>query len=141
MALVLKKEQNAHLTNIRTYQDFQRKADKVKNDFLGFLLKAKKDKKQVVGYGAAAKGNTLLNYCGVKKDLIDFVVDASPHKQGKFLPSSHIPIVNEKEIRAVKPEYVVIFPWNIKDEIEGQLAYIREWGGKFVVAIPKLKIF
>jgi hypothetical protein len=141
IALVLKKEQKAHLTNIRTYQDFQQKANKVKNDFLSFLLRAKKNKKRIVGYGAAAKGNTLLNYCGVKKDLIDFVVDASPHKQGKFLPSSHIPIANEKEIRAVKPEYVVIFPWNIKDEIEGQLAYIKEWGGKFVVAVPKLKIF
>jgi hypothetical protein len=141
IALILKKEQNVNLTNLRTYQGFQLKANNVKNDFLSFLLKAKKDKKRIVGYGAAAKGNTLLNYCGVKKDLIDFVVDASPHKQGKFLPSSHIPIVSEKEIRSAKPAYVVIFPWNIKDEIEGQLAYIREWGGKFVVAVPKLKIF
>jgi C-methyltransferase C-terminal domain/Putative zinc binding domain/Methyltransferase domain len=141
IAKVLGKEVKAGLTNIETYKGFQQKANKVKNDFLGFLLKAKKDKKRIVGYGAAAKGNTLLNYCGVKKDLIDFVVDASPHKQGKFLPSSHIPIVSESEIKATKADYVVIFPWNIKDEIVEQLGYIREWGGKFVVAVPKLKVF
>jgi hypothetical protein len=141
IAKLLGKEVKAGLKNIETYKDFQQKANKVKNDFLEFLLKAKKDKKRIVGYGAAAKGNTLLNYCGVKKDLIDFVVDASPHKQGKFLPGSHIPIVSEKEIRATQPDYVVIFPWNIKDEIEKQLAYIREWDGKFVVAVPRLKIF
>ena len=141
VAKLLKKEDNAHLTNIRTYQGFQLKANKVKNDFLLFLLKAKKENKHIVGYGAAAKGNTLLNYCGIKKDLIDFVVDASPHKQGKFLPSSHIPIVNEMKIKEVKPDYVVIFPWNIKTEIVEQLAYIHEWGGKFVTAVPNLKVF
>jgi 2-polyprenyl-3-methyl-5-hydroxy-6-metoxy-1,4-benzoquinol methylase len=141
VAKLLEKEDKAHLTNIRTYQGFQQKANKVKNDFLQFLLKNKKNNKQIVGYGAAAKGNTLLNYCGVKKDLIDFVVDASPHKQGKFLPSSHIPIVNEAEIRKVKPDFVVIFPWNIKDEIVEQLAYIREWGGRFVTAVPRLNVF
>ena len=138
---ILKKEDNAGLKNVKTYQIFQAKANTVKDDFLLFLLKAKKHNKTVVGYGAAAKGNTLLNYCGVKKDLVRFVVDASPHKQGRFLPASHIPVVEENEIRAAKPDYVVIFPWNIKTEIEQQLAYIRDWGGQFVIAIPQLKVF
>jgi SAM-dependent methyltransferase len=141
VAKILEKEDKAGLTNIRAYQGFQLKANKVKNDFLQFLLKNKKDNKRIVGYGAAAKGNTLLNYCGVKKDLIDFVVDASPHKQGKFLPSSHIPIVSEAEIKKIKPDFVVIFPWNIKGEIVEQLAYIKEWGGRFVTVVPNLKVF
>ena len=138
---LLKKEAKAGLQNLSIYQTFQAKADKVKDDFLLFLLKAKKQNKTVVGYGAAAKGNTLLNYCGVKTDLVRFVVDASPHKQGKYLPGSHIPVVQESEIKALKPDYVVIFPWNIKSEIEQQLHYIRDWGGKFVVAVPRLRIF
>ncbi|GAI88495.1 unnamed protein product, partial [marine sediment metagenome] len=89
----------------------------------------------------AAKGNTLLNYCGIKKDLIDYVVDISPYKQGKYLPGSHIPVVGEEEIRKRKPNYVLILPWNIKEEIMEQLSYIRDWGGKFVVGVPKLKVF
>ena len=140
-SIILKKEAKAGLQNLSIYQTFQAKADKVKDDFLLFLLKAKKQNKTVVGYGAAAKGNTLLNYCGVKTDLVRFVVDASPHKQGKYLPGSHIPVVQESEIKALKPDYVVIFPWNIKSEIEQQLHYIRDWGGKFVVAVPRLRIF
>ena len=141
IAKLLAKEAKAGLINISIYKGFQSKANKVKNDFLQFLLKAKKENKSVIGYGAAAKGNTLLNYCGVKKDLIDFVADASPHKQGKFLPSSHIPVVSESEIRKVQPDYVVLFPWNIKDEIVEQLGYIKDWDGKFVTAVPKLKVF
>jgi len=122
------------------YLDFQNKADKVKYALLSFLVNQKKAGKRVAAYGAAAKGNTLLNYCGVKKDLIDFVVDASPHKQGKFLTGSHIPVVAEEKIKSTKPDYVLILPWNIKDEIMEQLSYIRDWGGQFVVAVPEIKV-
>ena len=122
------------------YDGFRNKADRVKYDLIDFLIKQKKDGKKVAAYGAAAKGNTLLNYCGVKKDLIEFIVDASPHKQGMFLPGSHIPIVKEDEIIRSKPDYVLILPWNIKEEIMTQLDYIRTWGGKFVVPIPELRV-
>ncbi len=108
--------------------------------FLLFLIEQKRLGKKIAAYGAAAKGNTLLNYCGIKNDLIDFVVDASPHKQNLFLPASHIPIVDESFIEREKPDFVVVLPWNLKEEIFGQLDYIREWNGKFVVAIPKLEI-
>jgi FlaA1/EpsC-like NDP-sugar epimerase len=104
------------------------------------LIAQKEQGKKVAAYGASAKGNTLLNYCGIKKDLIPFVVDASPYKQGKYLPGSHIPVVVEEEIRKMKPDSVLILPWNIKEEIMEQLKYIREWGGKFVIAIPKLTV-
>jgi hypothetical protein len=107
---------------------------------LSFLLEQKRLGKKIAAYGAAAKGNTLLNYCGIKKDLISFVSDASPHKQGKFLPGSHIPITSEMTIKEAKPDYIVVFPWNIKEEIINQLSYVREWNAKFVVAIPKLII-
>jgi len=107
---------------------------------LSFLIEQKQAGKNVVAYGAAAKGNTLLNYCGIKKDLIKFVVDKSPYKQGKFLPGSHIPIVDEARIKEEKPDYVLILPWNMKDEIIEQLDYIKNWGGKFVIAIPFLDI-
>jgi len=135
------KEFEKGMFNLEYYQTFQHKVDKVKYSFLTFLLDQKNSGKKVVSYGAAAKGNTLLNYCGVKKDLIPFVADASPYKQGKFLPGSHIPVVNEQEIRKLKPDFVLILPWNLKSEISEQLKYIRSWKGKFVVAIPELEIF
>ena len=122
------------------YKDFQNKANRIKSEFVNFLIQQKLNKKKVVAYGAAAKGNTLLNYCGIKQDLIGFVVDKSPYKQGKFLPGSHIPIINEKEIKKFKPDYIVILPWNIKDEIMEQLDYVEEWGCRFVIPIPKMKI-
>ncbi len=97
---------------------------------------------KIIGYGAASKGNTLINYCGIKgTDLIEFVVDASPYKQNKYLPGSHIPVVNEKDIHKYKPDYVIILPWNLKKEVSEQLSYIREWQGKFVIFIPELTIF
>ena len=106
------------------------------------LIDAKRKNKKVIGYGAAAKGNTLLNYCGVKgEDLIQFAVDASPHKQNKYLPASHIPVRDLDSIAAYQPDYVIILPWNLKKEIGEQLNYIREWGGKFVTFIPELDIF
>lgn len=137
---LLKKEKNAGITTMSYYKGFQVKTDKVKLDFINFLKDCKVKGKKVVGYGAAAKGNTLLNYCEVGNDLISFVVDASPHKQDKYLPGSKIPVVSEQRIKDTKPDYVVIFPWNIKEEIINQLDYIRNWNAKFVVAIPELKI-
>lgn len=122
------------------YLDFQSRADAVKNGFLGFLLECRKNGKKVAGYGAAAKGNTLLNYAGVKPDLLPFVIDASPHKRGRYLPGSRIPVLSESILRSIQPDFVVIFPWNLEAEISEQLAYIREWGGQFVTAVPELKI-
>jgi hypothetical protein len=141
VAALLEKETARGMLTLDYYLGFQHKAYKVKYALLSFFLKQKKEGKKVVAYGAAAKGNTLLNYCGVKRDLIEFVVDASPYKQGKYLPGSHIPVVAEKKIKSTKPDYVLILPWNIKDEITEQLSYIREWGGLFVTAVPKLEIF
>ena len=137
---LLTKEERFGLTDIKYYLGFQPKVDKIKLDLLAFLIEQKKNGKMIAAYGAAAKGNTLLNYCGVKKDLIAFVVDASPYKQGLFLPASHIPIVDESYIKREKPDFIIILPWNIKDEIIRQLNYIRDWGGKFVTAIPALQI-
>jgi SAM-dependent methyltransferase len=118
------------------YAGFQARADQVKNDFLAFLLKAKQESKRVVAYGAAAKGNTLLNYAGVRRDLIPFVVDRNPAKQGKYLPGSRIPIVSEDYLKMVRPEVVIVLPWNLSAELAGQLAYVDDWGGELVAAVP-----
>ena len=138
---LLEKEASKGMLQLDYYLGFQQKADKVKHELLSFLLEQKKCGKIVSAYGAAAKGNTLLNYCGVKKDLIEFVVDASPHKQGKFLPGSHIPVVAEEMIKLNKPDYILILPWNLKDEIINQLNYANGWGAKFAIPIPLLEIF
>ncbi|MDB5223984.1 MAG: class SAM-dependent methyltransferase [Chitinophagaceae bacterium] len=138
---LLEKEVSKGINELEYYNNFQQKALKVKLDLTDFLIKQKRENKQVAAYGAAAKGNTLLNYCGIKNDLIDFVVDANPHKQNKFLPASHIPVMNEEQLKKNKPDFVIILPWNLKKEITTQLNYIKDWGGKFVVAIPELKIF
>ncbi|WP_343689599.1 class I SAM-dependent methyltransferase [Chitinophaga sp.] len=137
---MLKKEADKGMLSLAYYDNFQQKALKIKLDLIDFLIRQKRDGKQVAAYGAAAKGNTLLNYCGIKNDLIDFVVDANPHKQNKFLPASHIPVTNEDYLKAEKPAFVVILPWNLKEEIMNQLSYIRSWGGQFVIAIPELQI-
>jgi hypothetical protein len=107
---------------------------------LQFLLARAQAGERVAAYGAAAKGNTLLNYCGIKPDLLAYVVDKSPHKQGKYLPGNHVPVVSEEHLRADKPAYVIIFPWNIKTEIMQQLSYIRVWDGRFVIPIPALEV-
>jgi hypothetical protein len=122
------------------YQGFESKGVTVRNDFPGFLADAKNSGLKAAAYGAAARGNTLLNYCGVKDDIIEFVLDASPHKQGKLLPGSHIQVVSEERIRERKPDYMIVFPWNIRDEIMDQLNYVREWGCRFVIAIPELMV-
>jgi 2-polyprenyl-3-methyl-5-hydroxy-6-metoxy-1,4-benzoquinol methylase len=138
---LLEKEYSKGINSLDYYNNFHEKALKVKMDITDFLIQQKRENKKVAAYGAAAKGNTLLNYCGIKNDLIDFVVDANPHKQNKFLPASHIPVMNEDELKKSKPDFVIILPWNLKTEITAQLNYIKEWGGKFVVAIPELEIF
>ena len=141
VADILKKEEYFNLHNLKGYAGFQSKVNEIKYTFLQFLLTAKKDNKNVVCYGAAAKGNTLLNYCGIKNDLIEFIVDRAASKQGKFMPGSHIPIFPEDKIKDYRPDYIVILPWNIKEEIAQQLAYIKSWNGKLVTVIPHLEIF
>lgn len=137
---MMNKEKNAGMGNLDFYTGFQQTARDRKLALLEFLLNAAKDGKKVAAYGAAAKGNTFLNYAGIKADMIEFVADANFSKQGKFLPGSHLPVVPEEMIRSWKPDFVIIFPWNLQEEITNQLSYIREWGGKFVLAIPELKI-
>jgi SAM-dependent methyltransferase len=137
---VLGAEKTSGLDRNETYAGSEKKAEKIKQDFLELLAGARKSGKQVAGYGAPAKGNTFLNYCGIKPDLVSYTVDRNPHKQGRYLPGSHIPIYHPDKIRETKPDFVLILPWNIKDEIIGQMSYIREWGGKFIVAVPKLEI-
>jgi len=134
------KEKKSGMLEMDYYTDFQHKADKLKYELLQFLITQKQKNQLVLGYGAAAKGNTFLNYCGIKPDLLPSVIDASPYKQGRFLPGSHIPVHNESLIKKLKPAFILILPWNIKDEIINQLAYISEWDGKFVTAVPQLNI-
>jgi 2-polyprenyl-3-methyl-5-hydroxy-6-metoxy-1,4-benzoquinol methylase len=137
---LLEKEKIKGLTTLEYYHNFGEKALKIKMDLLSFLIKQKQNGIRVAAYGAAAKGNTLLNFCGVKNDLIEFVVDANPNKQNKYLPASHVPVVNEAYLKNSKPDYVLVLPWNLKDEITKQLSYITEWNGKFVLPIPQLEI-
>ena len=140
VAAMLEKERTFGLQNIGIYQEFQQKANKVKNDFIAFLTEQKRAGKSIAAYGAAAKGNTLMNYADIKRDLIDFVCDAAPSKQGKFMPGSHIPIFPPAELARHKPDWVVIFPWNIADEVIQQQQHVLSWGGKFVIAVPELKV-
>lgn len=140
VAALLESETAAGMDGEVFYAGFQAKANKVKNDLLEFLIEAQRAGKLVAGYGAAAKGNTLLNYAGVRPDLISFVVDRNPAKQDKFLPGCRIPIVAEAHLKQFRPAYVIILPWNLRAEVVEQLAYIREWGGQFVTAIPSLTV-
>ena len=137
---LLQKETAKGMNGLAYYDNFQQKALQVKLDLTDFLIQQKRAGKKVAAYGAAAKGNTLLNYCGIKNDLIEFVVDANPHKQNKYLPASHIPVMNEQYLKDRQPDFVIILPWNLKDEITAQLSYIKTWGGQFVVPIPALQI-
>jgi SAM-dependent methyltransferase len=135
------REIEAGLNRIERYAGFTEQVKETKRKLLSFLIEAKRAGKKVVGYGAPGKGNTLLNYCGIRTDFIDFTVDRSTYKQGKFLPGTHIPIYAPDKIREARPDYVLILPWNFKDEIMQQMAFVREWGGKFVVPIPETRIF
>lgn len=138
---LLDQEAQSGMLEADFYREFQACANKVKNDFLTFLLDAKRHDKTVAAYGAAAKGNTLMNYAGIRTDLISFVVDRNPAKQGKYMPGSRIPIVNEAALREACPAYVVILPWNLRLEVAKQLEYVRDWGGKLVTAVPAFQIF
>lgn len=129
------------LNQIEVYDSFPRNVVETKRKLLAFLIDAKRDGKQIVGYGAPGKGNTLLNYCGIRTDFVDYTVDRSPHKQGRFTPGTHIPIEHPDRIFQTRPDYVLILPWNLADEISSQMAAIRQWGGQFVVPIPEVRVF
>jgi SAM-dependent methyltransferase len=134
-------EKNAGLDTIAAYQGFARQVRETKLALVDFLVTAAREGKTVAGYGAPGKSATLLHYCGIGKDLIQYTVDRSPHKQGRVLPGTHIPIFHPDHIRETRPDYVIILPWNLKDEITQQLQFIRDWGGRFVVPIPKVEVF
>jgi SAM-dependent methyltransferase len=140
VADLIKDEFHSGVTTAAFYDGFQGKVDQIKNDFVSFLIQAKASGRRVAAYGAAAKGSTLINYAGIRSDLIEFIVDRSPAKQGKYMPGSRIPIMDETWLRSFKPDLVFILPWNLKSEVMDQLAYIREWGGQFATAIPRLEI-
>ena len=138
VAALLDEEERRGMRRLEVYSDFQDRADGIKNALLAFLIDQKSQGKSIAAYGAAAKGNTLLNYAGVKRDLLPYVCDAAPSKQGKFLPGSHIPILPPSAMRERRPELVLILPWNIANEIVAEHGYVREWGGQFAVAVPRL---
>jgi hypothetical protein len=123
------------------YESFEEQVKETKRRLLEFLIEKRRAGHSVAGYGAPGKGNTLLNYCGIRTDFLDYTVDRNPYKHGRFLPGTHIPIYNTDKIAETKPDYVLILPWNLKKEIMEQLAYIREWGGKFVVPIPTTTVY
>lgn len=137
---LLAKEEIAGLQHLHTYQNFNEQVKESKLSILEFLIQAKRDGKTIAGYGAPAKGNTLLNYCGIRRSFLDYTVDKSPYKQGLYLPGTHIPILSPDKIRETRPDLVIILPWNLKEEIMEQLSYIRQWGGKFAVLIPKITV-
>ena len=138
---VRNRELEAGVDTLAYYSTFEARVQETKRRLLDFLIRARDEGKRVVGYGAPGKGNTLLNYCGIRTDFVDFTVDRSPHKQGKYLPGTRIPIRHPDELREARPDYVLILPWNIRDEIMTQLAFIREWGGQFVVPIPEARVY
>jgi len=132
------REMAAGFMQMACYTAFAEQVKATKRKLLAFLIQAKAEGKQIVGYGAPGKGNTLLNYCGIRTDFLDYTVDRNPYKQGKFLPGTHIPIYHPDKIRETRPDYVFILPWNFQDEIMQQMAYIREWGAQFIVPIPSV---
>ena len=136
-----RRELDAGFDTMKCYASFAEQVKETKRKLLDFLVKAKREGKQIAGYGAPGKGNTLLNYCAIRTDFLDYTVDRSPYKQGKFLPGTHIPIHHPDRLRQTRPDYVLILPWNLKDEIMELNGYVREWGGKFVVPIPEVKVY
>jgi hypothetical protein len=135
------RELNAGFNRLEYYSTFGEKVKETKRKLLEFLIGAKREGKTIAGYGAPGKGNTLLNYCGIRTDFIDYTVDRSPHKQGNFLPGTRIPIYSPDKIRETQPDYILILPWNLRKEIVEQMAVVRQWGGKFVVPIPEAKVY
>lgn len=138
---LLQRERQLGMETLAYYATFEEKVKETKRKLLTFLIEAKRAGKTIAGYGAPGKGNTLLNYCGIRADFVDYTVDRSPHKQGNFLPGTHIPIYHPEVIRETRPDYVLILPWNLKKEISAQMKYIEEWGGKFVTPIPEVEVF
>ncbi|MGB8954080.1 MAG: methyltransferase C-terminal domain-containing protein, partial [Tumebacillaceae bacterium] len=137
---LLKTEKQFGLSRIETYQQFAEQVRETKRALLSFLIRAKREGKTIVGYGAPAKGNTLLNYCGIGIDFLDYTVDRSIYKQGRYLPGTHIPIYGLERIAETRPDYVLILPWNLQEEIIEQMKEIRSWGGRFVVPIPEVRV-
>ncbi|WP_332815589.1 class I SAM-dependent methyltransferase [Ramlibacter sp.] len=135
-----RREESAGFGRLETYRDFDERVKATKRRILAFLVDAKREGKTIVGYGAPGKGNTLLNYCGIRTDFLDYTVDRNPYKHGKFLPGTHIPVFAVEKIRETRPDYVFILPWNLKNEIREQLAYVRDWGGRLVVPIPDVEV-
>jgi len=141
VAALLRLEEEQGFKKLDLYLSFNQKVKSTKRSILDFVNQSKNAGKTLVGYGAPAKGNTLLNYCGIRKDYLDYTVDRSPHKQGHYLPGTHIPVYHPDKIKETRPDYVVILPWNLKDEIMNQMEYIRGWGGKFVTFIPEVRVY
>ena len=141
LAQLRQEEQAAGVSRLDCYQSFTEQVKETKRKLLSFLIEAKRQGKTVAGYGAPGKGNTLLNYCGIRTDFLSYTVDRNPYKQGKFLPGTHIPIMHPDRIRETRPDYLLILPWNFKDEIMAQCAYVREWGGQFVAPIPEVTVY
>jgi len=137
---VLAAEEAAGLHTVAGHEGFAAAVLKIKSDLLGFLLTAAAQGRSVAGYGAPGKGNTLLNHCGIRSDLLSYTVDRSPVKQGQFLPGTHIPIYPPERLAQTRPDYILVLPWNLREEISGQLDYVRGWGGKLVFGIPELDI-
>jgi len=140
LAKVRELERLNKLDQIATYTSFKAGVEAAKRALLSFMIETKESGKKIVAYGAAAKGNTLLNYCGIRQDFIEYIVDRNPHKQGLFTPGTHIPVFSPEKIVETKPDYILILPWNIRDEVTKQLSFVREWGAKFVVPIPTLQV-
>jgi len=138
---LLNRERQLGMESLAYYAAFEEKVKETKRKLLTFLIEAKRAGKTIVGYGAPGKGNTLLNYCGIRTDFLEYTVDRSPHKQGNFLPGSRIPIYHPDKIGETRPDYVLILPWNLKTEISSQMQYIQDWGGQFVIPIPEVKVF
>jgi hypothetical protein len=138
---LLAREENDGLRTLRPYLAFDEQVKRTKRRLLDFLIAAKDAGRTVVGYGAPAKGNTLLNYCGIRTDFLEYTVDKSPHKQGRLLPGTRIPIFAPERIRETKPDLLLILPWNLKDEIMGHMSFVREWGGRFLVPIPSVEVY
>jgi hypothetical protein len=140
VAELLERERAAGLDRLDTYMAFEQQVRATKRDLLEFLIGVRRNGSHVVAYGAPAKGNTLLNYCGVRADLLDYAVDLSPHKQGLYLPGTRLPVYSPERIAETKPDYILILPWNLRDEIVGQMAHVRDWGGRFVTPIPTTRV-
>ena len=141
VAELRRREEHAGLGDIQHYLSFGEQVKNTKRKLLEFLIRTKADGKSIAGYGAPGKGNTLLNYCGIRTDFLDYTVDRNPYKQGKYAPGTHIPICPVEKIKETKPDYLLILPWNLKDEVMVQMAYIREWGGQFIIPIPEVKVY